>query len=117
MRDARIVRLAPTIDGASTALEEEQWNTHLPFNIVLPGFYFFLSHPQALTLVLVVAGKPQTQERNVPSQLSLITTENGFKGVFTFDGRHYPIENSVGKRLFRTEITDSGGKDIVLAGC
>ena len=67
----------------------------------------------SLTLIAVVPGMPATQNPSDPSQLSLSSSDDGFNGSFSFEGRRYAIENRVGKGYFRTIIAHPDGRSIV----
>ncbi|MGZ5436505.1 MAG: hypothetical protein ACXWID_08615 [Pyrinomonadaceae bacterium] len=56
---------------------------------------------------------PATQNPSDTSQLSLSSTDDGFNGAFSFEGRRYAIENRVGKGYFRTIIAHPDGRSIV----
>jgi hypothetical protein len=54
------------------------------------------------------------QNPNVASTLLLTSTDDGFDGVFYFQGREYGIQNRASKGSFTTQITRPDGRPLVL---
>jgi len=73
---------------------------------------------QLLSLLLLVLGsfptaRLQSQNRNPDSTLKLTDTVDGFVGAFSFDGKQYPIHNSVSKDGFATLVNRPEGTPLV----
>jgi hypothetical protein len=55
------------------------------------------------------------QNPNVASTLLLTSTEDGFNGVFYYEGKPYGMQNRGTKGSFKTQITRPNGSSLVLA--
>lgn len=75
----------------------------------------FTSVCLALTLFVAVSGFPSRQDPISRSHLSLSSTDDGFVGGFTLEGRRYQIENRVAKDWFRTFIATADGRVLIHA--
>lgn len=64
-----------------------------------------------LAVILTVSSTSATQN----PQLSLFSTDDGFKGIFTYEGNRYSIENRIDKESLRTLVAASDGRVLMRA--